>query len=84
MDVIKIEEISDLIVELDGQKVLVDKDVPMLYGIETKRINEAVKNNSDKFPSDYMRETSDAEFAKDRTNPKVFTEKGLYMLAIWW
>lgn len=93
MDVIKIEEISDLIVELDGQKVLVDKDVAMLYGVETKRINEAVKNNSDKFPYDYMRETSDAEFeylrskfstakfAKDRTNPKVFTEKGLYMLA---
>mgnify|MGYP000520264774 CR=1 FL=1 len=93
MDVIKIEEIKSLIVELNGLNVLIDKDVADLYQVETKRINEAVKNNPDKFPSDYMFETTDREFeylrskfsttkfSKTRTNPKVFTEKGLYMLA---
>ena len=93
MKVVNIEEIKELIIELNGQKVLVDRDVAEIYEVETKRINEAVKNNPDKFPSDYMFETSDrefeflrskfstAKFAKTRTNPKVFTEKGLYMLA---
>jgi len=62
-------------------------------GVETKRINEAVKNNPDKFPKDYMFELSEAEFAdlrskfsttkfaKTRVRPKAFTEKGLYMIA---
>jgi len=93
MKIVNIEEIKELIIELNGQKVLVDKDVAEIYEVETKRINEAVKNNPDKFPSDYMFETSDREFeflrskfsttkfAKTRSNPKVFTEKGLYMLA---
>uniref|UniRef100_UPI003873C4D8 ORF6N domain-containing protein n=1 Tax=Streptococcus salivarius TaxID=1304 RepID=UPI003873C4D8 len=37
-----------------GEKVLIDRDVAKLYGVETKRINEAVKNNRDKFPNGYM------------------------------
>jgi len=93
MKIVNIEKIKELIIELNGQKVLVDRDVAKIYEVETKRINEAVKNNPDKFPSGYMFETSDrefeflrskfstAKFAKTRTNPKVFTEKGLYMLA---
>ncbi|MFX4231581.1 ORF6N domain-containing protein [Aliarcobacter butzleri] len=90
---IKIEEIKELIVELNGQKIIVDKDVAGLYGVETRDINKAVKNNPEKFPNGYMYEVSNqefeylrgkfstAKFAKTRTNPKVFTEKGLYMLA---
>ncbi|MCT7597611.1 ORF6N domain-containing protein [Aliarcobacter butzleri] len=90
MNMIKIEE---LIVELNGQKIIVDKDVAGLYGVETRDINKAVKNNPEKFPNGYMYEVSNqefeylrgkfstAKFAKTRTNPKVFTEKGLYMLA---
>lgn len=93
MDIIQIEKIKDLIVELNEQKVLVDKDIATLYNVETRDINKAVKNNPDKFPAGYMYETSDSEFeylrgkfstakfAKTRSNPKVFTEKGLYMLA---
>ena len=93
MNIIKIEEIKELIVELNGQKIIVDKDVAEIYGVETRDINKAVKNNPEKFPNGYMYEVSDqefeylrgkfstAKFAKTRTNPKVFTEKGLYMLA---
>ena len=47
------EEVEDKIIMLRGQKVLLDRDVAALYGVETKRINEAVKNNRDKFPEDY-------------------------------
>jgi hypothetical protein len=72
---------------------MLDKDLAQLYGVETKRINEAVRNNQDKFPEDFYFELtniefenlrskiSTANFAKVRTNPKVFTEQGIYMLA---
>ena len=55
----KFENLKDLIVELRGQSVLLDADVAQIYGVETKRINEAVKNNPDKFPHDYMFEIRD-------------------------
>ena len=74
--------------------MIVDSDIAELYGVETKRINEAVKNNPDKFPEGYLVELSDEEkkelvenfdrFAKlkhSTVTPKAFTEKGLYMLA---
>ena len=89
----KFENLKGLIVELRGQSVLLDSDVAELYRVETKRINEAVKNNPDKFPHDYMFEISEGEFAdlrskfsttkfaKTRALPKAFTEKGLYMIA---
>lgn len=79
--------------ELRGEKVLLDVDVAVLYGVETKRINEAVKNNADKFPAGYIMDVdaeefrglrskfSTAKFAKTRVLPKAFTEKGLYMMA---
>ncbi len=91
--VAKFENLKDLIFELRGKSVLLDRDVAELYKVETKRVNEAVKNNTDKFPPDYMFEISESEFAdlrskfstakfaKTRTLPKVFTEKGLYMIA---
>jgi len=91
--VAKFENLSDLIVELRGESILLDSDVAELYRVETKRINEAVKNNPDKFPHDYMFEISKEEFAdlrskfsttkfaKTRSLPKAFTEKGLYMIA---
>jgi len=92
-DIVKIENLKKLIIEIRGQSVLLDSDVAKIYGVETKRINEAVKNNPDKFPQDYMLELSEAEFAdlrskistakfaKTRVLPSAFTEKGLYMLA---
>ena len=88
-----LQHIQDRLIEIQNKQVLIDRDVAALYGVETKRINEAVKNNLDKFPSDYIielsvREWNDlrskfstANFSKTRVPPKAFTEKGLYMLA---
>ena len=86
--------VKSYIVEIRQHLFIVDADVAALYGVETKRVNEAVKNNPDKFPEDYMfvltsDESKDlrSKFsttnlsAKSRSLPKAFTEKGLYMLA---
>jgi prophage antirepressor-like protein len=68
---IRFENLQKRIIELRGQMVLLDADVAGLYGVETKRINEAVKNNPDKFPSDYSFEISETEF--DDLRSKVST-----------
>ncbi len=93
MGVIKIEDVQNKIIEIQGQKVLLDSDVAELYAVETKRINEAVRNNPNKFPSGYIIELSKNEWdllkSKFSTSkrggkvkiPKAFPEKGLYMLA---
>ena len=47
-------DVERLIVSVRGQPVIVDADVAKLYGVATKRVNEAVRNNPEKFPSDYM------------------------------
>lgn len=86
--------VEDKIIELRNKHVIIDSDVAQLYDVETKRVNEAVKNNPYKFPEDYIIELNLQEKLKlvenfDRfeklkhstTNPKAFTEKGLYMLA---
>ncbi len=87
------EEIEDKIITLRGQKVLLDRDVAALYGVETRDINKSVRNNPDKFPKGYVIELNDSELkglrwknsttnlSKSRVLPKAFTEKGLYMLA---
>src|SRR3989304_1416184 len=92
-DIIKMENIQELIFEIRGVKVILDCDVAELYGVETKRINEAVKNNPDKFPDGYIIELTKNEWdslkSKFSTStkggkvklPSAFTEKGLYMLA---
>jgi len=50
----EIEKIESKIILLRKQKVILDKDVAEIYCVETKRINEAVKNNLDKFPDGYI------------------------------
>ena len=72
---------------------LTGRDKGCLYGVETRDINKAVKNNPDKFLNGYIFELNKAEFEdlrwkisttkflKTRVLPKAFTEKGLYMLA---
>ena len=47
-------DVQRMIVHVRNQQVIIDADVAKLYGVETKRINEAVRNNPDKFPADYM------------------------------
>ncbi|PIZ20185.1 MAG: DNA-binding protein, partial [Deltaproteobacteria bacterium CG_4_10_14_0_8_um_filter_43_12] len=90
---IKFEDLQDRIIELRSQMVLLDTDVAELYGVETKRINEAVKNNPDKFPSGYIIELDKREWESLKSKfststkggkvklPSAFPEKGLYMLA---
>ena len=90
---IKFENLQDRIIELRGQMVLLDADVAELYGVETKRVNEAVKNNPEKFPDAYTIELNKIEWEalKSRFStsikggkvklPSAFSEKGLYMLA---
>ena len=92
-NLIKLETAQDKIIDIRGEKVILDSDVAALYGVETKRINEAVKNNSDKFPEGYVLELDKNEWnglkSKFSTSikggkvklPTAFTEKGLYMLA---
>ena len=54
-------DVQKKIVCIRGQSVILDADVAELYGIETKRVNEAVRNNPDKFPPDYMFQLSAEE-----------------------
>jgi len=87
--------VEDMIFELRGVQVMLDSDIASLYQVETKRINEAVKNNKEKFPERYCFQVDNDEY-KDlrskfstsslengyggrRYNPRVFTEHGLYM-----
>ena len=49
-----IQNIEPLLITIQKKQVLIDRDVAQLYGVETKRINEAVKNNKNKFPADYL------------------------------
>lgn len=94
MDIAKFEDLNDLVIQIRGAKVLLDADVAVIYGVETRDINKAVTNNPDKFPAGYIIELSKAEkielvenfhrFDKlkhSTVNPKAFAEKGLYMLA---
>lgn len=86
--------IENKIITIREQKVILDSDVAELYGVETKRINEAVKNNPDKFPDGYIIYLSMDEAVASRSKfstlkrgenlkyaPKAFSERGLYMLA---
>lgn len=93
-ELVKFENIESKIIIIRDQKVMIDKDVAVVYGLETKRINEAVKNNPERFPDGYVFELTENETNKlvenfDRfdtlkhsaVHPKAFSEKGLYMLA---
>ena len=98
-EIIELENIKveDMIYEIRGVQVMLDSDLGKLYQLETKRINEAVKNNPKKFPirfsfildadeTENLRSkisTSSLEnnYGGRRYNPRVFTEQGIYMLA---
>ena len=43
--IVKIENLKELLIELRGENILLDADVAVIYGVETKRVNEVVKNN---------------------------------------
>ena len=87
-DIITTNTVKDVLIPLRGQEVILDFEVAKLYGVETKRINEAVKNNPDKFPEGFVLIPDNKELAhlrskfsttnissKTRTVPKAFTER---------
>ena len=89
-----LERIKSKIITIQGQQLVLDCDVAELYGVETKRVNEAIRNNPDKFPEGYIIVLTDSEkkevvenfdhLAKLKFSPapiKGMTEKALYMLA---
>lgn len=95
-DIICTEDIVlNKIYTIRDQKVMIDRDLAALYGIETKRLKEAVKRNLNRFPLDFMFELNDTEFriwrsqfatSKSdkmglRIEPMVFTEHGVLMLS---
>ncbi|MDO8350139.1 MAG: ORF6N domain-containing protein [Gallionella sp.] len=93
-DMVKIENLQDMIIEIRECGVLIDSDIAQIYEVETRGINKAVANNPEKFPSGYIVELSKLEkkepvenfhrferLKHSTVNPKTFTESGLYMLA---
>ena len=90
-----IMKIEKMIYLIRGQKVMLDSDLAELYQVETKRINEAVKRNMDRFPEDFMFQLTDDESEIQRSQfatfkrsislrkyrPYVFTELGVAMLS---
>ncbi|MBR2430983.1 ORF6N domain-containing protein [bacterium] len=88
-------QIQNLIYEIRGIKVMLDSDLAKLYGVETKRLNEAVKRNITRFPRHYMFQLTEEEFYSLRSQfatskegkggrrymPYVFSEQGVAMLS---
>ena len=90
------ETISNKIYFIRGQKVMLDSDLALLYEVETKRLNEQVKRNLSRFPSDFMFQLTEIEYNSSRSQiatlkngrgsnlkylPFAFTEHGILMLS---
>ena len=93
-DLIKPEEIQSRIHAIRGVQVMIDEDLALLYGVETKVLNQAVKRNSERFPEEFMFQITDDEFNRLRSQivtsnqrggrrylPYAFTEQGVAMLS---
>jgi hypothetical protein len=93
---VPIEVIEKKILFIGGQKVMLDSDLAALYGVTTKRLNEQVRRNLKRFPTDFMYQLSAEEFESLRSHfatlksgrgkhrkylPQVFTEQGIAMLS---
>ena len=91
---IPIESLIDKILIIKNRKVMLDSDLALLYSVSTKRLNEQVKRNIKRFPSDFMFQLSQKEFESLKSHfatskgkggrrypPYVFTEQGVAMLS---
>jgi phage regulator Rha-like protein len=92
--IIPVERIEHAILLIRGQRVMLDADLAKLYGVSTKRLNEQVKRNRDRFPDDFMFQLTPDEKAEVVANcdhlqrlkfspalPYAFTEHGAIMVA---
>jgi len=95
--VMDFSNIEKFIVTVRGQRVIIDNDVANIYGVLTKEVNQAVKNNPEKFPPGYILKLTDEETNSlcskkltlnkpgrgqhSKFNPTIFTLRGLYMFA---
>jgi phage regulator Rha-like protein len=91
----KLTKIQNMIYEIRGHKVMLDRDLAEIYGVEVKRLNESVKRNIERFPSDFMFKltknewnilrsqfaTANKDVSKVRFIPYAFTEHGVLMLS---
>ena len=92
---IQLDQIQNIIYVVRGMKVMFDSDLAKLYGVETKRLNEQVRRNIERFPEDFMFQltkheyeilksqfaTSSLDWGGKRKQPLVFTENGVAMLS---
>jgi len=91
---IAVEHLDRLIHEIRGQKMMLDRDLAALYGVETKALKRAVKRNAARFPADFMFELTAEEYGFLRCQigtlkrgehakylPYAFTEQGVAMLS---
>ncbi len=94
-EIIPENQILKIILTIRGEKVILDSDLATLYGVETRRLNEQVRRNIDKFPEDFMFQLTKEEFSNlksqiamsslawggRRSQPLVFTEHGALQAA---
>ena len=94
-NVILVERIQQSIYLIRGEKVMLDKDSAVLYGVETRVLNQSVRRNVDRFPDDFMFQLTDEEAERLRSQivisnegrggrrypPSAFTEQGIAMLS---
>ena len=92
-DIIPRKVIEKKIYEFRGKKVILDRDLAELYGVETRTLNQAVKRNEERFPQDFMFRLNTEEFRNLRSQtvtsswggtrypPRAFTEHGILMLS---
>jgi hypothetical protein len=94
-EIIPIERIQQAIYLVRGKKVMLDRDLALLYAIPTKALKQAVRRNLERFPEDFMFVLNDEEFSQWRSQfvtskedrkglrhpPMVFTEQGVAMLS---
>ena len=92
-NIVPIERVTEKIYLIRGMKVLLDRDLAKLYGVETKVFKQAVKRNINRFPEDFMFELTGDEFKNLRSQivtsswggsryvPMAFTEQGVAMLS---
>lgn len=94
-EITEIIDIQPMIQVVRGQQVMIDRDLAMLYGVETRRLNEQVKRNAERFPEDFMFQLNKQEFENWKSQfatsnsiimgarklPYAFTEQGIAMLS---